>query len=119
MKILKQPHCQVFDTENPEKVDKNFSVKSNLLIPLHHSIVQMDWDFLKEKFGEKHIILEDFGNAYYYEILENGGNADDGFLNKEQAFKYVENFKKSWGSNLVGWVAQRENRFFPCFNVWD
>lgn len=70
MKILKQPQCQVFDTENPEKVGYDFSVKSNLLIPLHHLIVQTDWDFLKEKFGEKHIILEDFGNAYYYEILQ-------------------------------------------------
>lgn len=46
-------------------------------------------------------------------------NPDDGFLTQQEASEYVRKRKELWGSNLVGWVEEKDGKFFPCFNVWD
>lgn len=46
-------------------------------------------------------------------------NPDDGFLTQVEASDYVRKRKEWWGSNLVGWVEERNGRYFPCFNFWD
>ena len=48
-----------------------------------------------------------------------GSNPDDGFLTQQEASEYVRKRKEWWGSNLVGWVEEKDGRFYPCFNVWD
>ena len=48
-----------------------------------------------------------------------GSNSDDGFLTQQEASEYVRKRKEWWGSNLVGWVEEKDGKFFPCFNVWD
>ncbi len=73
MLIVKSNNGQkvVFDSKNP-KEKLLFSGNSPELI----SITAMDtgnmsdYDFLVKEFGEEHIILTDFGNSYYYTIVE-------------------------------------------------
>jgi hypothetical protein len=48
-----------------------------------------------------------------------GSNPDDGFITQQEASEYEKKRKEWWGSNLVGWVEEKDGRFFPCFNVWD
>ena len=48
-----------------------------------------------------------------------GSNPDNGFYTQQEASEYVRKRKEWWGSNLVGWVEEKDGRFFPCFNVWD
>ncbi len=48
-----------------------------------------------------------------------GSNPDDGYLTLSEASEYINRRKEWWGSNLIGWVEERNGRFFPCFNVWD
>lgn len=48
-----------------------------------------------------------------------GSNPDDGFLTQQEASEYVRKRKEWRGSNLVGWVEEKDGKFFPCFNVWD
>ena len=48
-----------------------------------------------------------------------GSNPDDGFLTRQEASEYVRKRKEWWGSNLIGWVEEKDGKFFPCFNVWD
>lgn len=50
---------------------------------------------------------------------EKESNAQNGFVNQQDAIDYVNAEKKRWGSNLVGWVREEEGRWYPCFNVWD
>ena len=69
MKILKRPENMVFDTDNPDKMEFNPTVKAPLT-PLHHLTTQTDWDFLLEHFkpvaGKRHPIFNNFGNSYFY-----------------------------------------------------
>ena len=42
-----------------------------------------------------------------------------GYSTRESALEYVNKRKSDWGDNLIGWVEEREGKWFPCFNVWD
>lgn len=44
---------------------------------------------------------------------------EDYFFNREDALAYVKKRNEDWGDNLIGWVEEREGKWFPCFNVWD
>jgi hypothetical protein len=46
-------------------------------------------------------------------------NPDKGFESSKEASTYVGLRMEHWGSNLIGWVVEKDGRFFPCFNVWD
>jgi hypothetical protein len=48
-----------------------------------------------------------------------GSNPDNVFVTQHEADEYVRKRKEWWGSNLVGWVEEKDGRFFPCFNVGD
>ena len=50
---------------------------------------------------------------------EKESNAQNGFVTADEAVDYVNAKKEWWGSNLVGWVEERDGRWYPCFNVWD
>ena len=56
-----------------------------------------------------------------YDIISivSGSNPDDGFLTQQEATEYVRTREEWWGSNLIGWVEEKDGKFFPCFNVWD
>ena len=53
------------------------------------------------------------------ENKKENGVSEDGFLTQEEASEYVRKRKELWGSNLVGWVEEKDGKFFPCFNLWD
>jgi len=44
---------------------------------------------------------------------------DNGFPNETEAILYMDARKRWWGPNLVGWVEERDGRWYPCFNLWD
>lgn len=44
---------------------------------------------------------------------------ENGYLTKESATQHLAQRCEQWGSNLVGWVEEKNGRFFACFNVFD
>lgn len=63
--------------------------------------------------------LEELKNDSRLIISEVEGNREDGFVNKEDAIEYVEKEKTSWGSNLIGWIEEKNNRYYPYFNIYE
>jgi hypothetical protein len=48
------------------------------------------------------------------------GNGDDGFETLEIASEFANLKRKWWGSNLVFLgIEEKNNRFYPTFNVFD
>lgn len=47
------------------------------------------------------------------------GNEDEGFFEEQAAASYVKKRKEDHGTNLVGWVEERNGKFFPAFNLYD
>ncbi len=52
-------------------------------------------------------------------IKETDDNPENGFSKKEDCASHIEKEKTSWGSNLIGWIEEKNNRFYPCFNIYD
>jgi len=46
-------------------------------------------------------------------------STEDGFKLRVCCSEYVTQRKNDWGSNLVGWIDEKDGKYFACFNVWD
>lgn len=45
-------------------------------------------------------------------------NEENGFLTIEEVNNYIR-YRKSFSSNLIAWIEEKDGRFFACFNVFD
>jgi len=52
-------------------------------------------------------------------VPETDNNPENGFSKREDCVSHITKEKLSWGSNLKGWVEEKNNRFYPCFNIYD
>jgi hypothetical protein len=60
-------------------------------------------------------------NLNHFNVFRNKyGNGDDGFETREIAREFSTLKMKWWGSNLVFLgIEEKENRFYPAFNVFN
>lgn len=65
MKIYLSNKREIYDTEQPEKVDFR-RVDTLHLKPLHHSHAMTDWEYLQKYFQVGHRIFNGFTENYYY-----------------------------------------------------
>ena len=52
-------------------------------------------------------------------VPKTNDNPENGFSKREDCVSHITKEKLSWGSNLKGWVEEKNNRFYPCFNIYD
>jgi len=69
MKILKSNTNEIYDTDQVGVIEF-FEGKKENLTPLHHAHAKLDIEFLKDFFPEQHRIFDNFGQSYYYVLLE-------------------------------------------------
>ena len=69
MKILKKPDYIIFDTENPNTMEFDPSIKNSLKL-LSATNLETDWVFISENFkpikNVVHPIFLNFGSSYFY-----------------------------------------------------
>jgi|WetSurMetagenome_2_1015567.scaffolds.fasta_scaffold2117590_1 hypothetical protein len=71
MKILKSNTKEVFDTENPDLIEKFNGQKPGILAALHQNHELTDYEFLQQYFPLNHSIFEGFSKSFYYIIPNN------------------------------------------------